>query len=405
MRTLGRRTFAVVLGRSVLFRRDRVGSAFGARYLRPMGFLAALVMASQAGAEDVVFFGPFGFEAGNDPRSVAVADLDGDDVPDLVTANFLSDDVSVLLANVLANEEEWEEEDDFQAAVSFEAGNGPRSVAVAYLDDNDFPDLVTANFYSDDVSVLLGDGLGSFQAADFPAPAAGNGPFSIAVADFDGDSFSDLVTANELSDDVSVLLGNGDGSFQVAASFAVGNGPRSVAVADLNGDNVPDLVTANFLGDDVSVLLGNEEDGEEEDDFQAPVSFEVGHRPVFVAVADLDDDGVPDLVTANSYSDDVSVLLGNGDGSLRPSPARRLFRHRLRHPRPHQPRHRPPNPRPRQPRHPRPHQPRHRPPHPRPGQPPPSPARRAMAPSSSPWPTSTMTASSTSLSPISSATT
>jgi hypothetical protein len=127
------------------------------------------------------------------------------------------------------------------------------------------------------------------------------------VTDLDGDTVPDLVVANSSSDDVSVLLGNGDGSFQAAVSFAAGNGPRSVAVADLDGDTVRDLVTANSRGSgsggDVSVLLGNG-DGS----FQAAVFFAAGASPRSIAAADLDGDTVLDLVTANQSSDDVSVL-------------------------------------------------------------------------------------------------
>jgi hypothetical protein len=85
--------------------------------------------------------------------------------------------------------------------------------------------------------------------------AVGDAPRSVAVADLDGDTVPDLVTANAVSHDVSVLLGNGDGTFQAAVAFAAGNRPWSVAVADLDGDTVPDLVTANAVSDDVSVLL------------------------------------------------------------------------------------------------------------------------------------------------------
>ncbi|MCH8149419.1 MAG: VCBS repeat-containing protein, partial [Planctomycetes bacterium] len=84
------------------------------------------------------------------------------------------------------------------------------------------------------IGVLLGNGDGSFQAA--VSFAAGESPRSVAVADLDGDSVLDLVTANFSSDDVSVLLGNGDGSFQAAVSFAAGNGPDSFAVAEFDGD-------------------------------------------------------------------------------------------------------------------------------------------------------------------------
>jgi hypothetical protein len=103
---------------------------------------------------------------------------------------------------------------------------------------------------------------------------------------------------------VSVLLGNGDGSFRAAVSFAAGYAPASVAVADLDGDRVPDLVTANFRSADVSVLLGNG-DGS----FQAAIAFDAGIDPGSVAVADLDGDSFPDLITANSDGDDVTVLI------------------------------------------------------------------------------------------------
>ncbi len=147
----------------------------------------------------------------------------------------------------------------------------------------------------------------------FPGPkfAAGDQPVSVAVADLDGDSVPDLVTANQGSHDVSVLLGNGDGTFQTAAAFAAGNSPRSVAVADLDGDTVLDLVTANAFSDDVSVLLGNG-DGS----FQAAVAYAAGDGPASVAVADLDGDSVPDLVTANGNSHDVTVFLPEPDVRL-----------------------------------------------------------------------------------------
>jgi len=87
--------------------------------------------------------------------------------------------------------------------------------------------------------------------------AAGSAPFSVAVADVNGDGKPDLVVANQFSDSVSVLLGKGDGTFQNAQNFAAGSRPLSVAVADVNGDGKPDLVVANSGSDSVSVLLGN----------------------------------------------------------------------------------------------------------------------------------------------------
>jgi len=184
-------------------------------------------------------------------------------------------------------------------------------VAVADLDGDSVPDLVLANTLSDDVSVLLGNGDGSFQpAASF---AAGNLPRWVAVADLDGDSAPDLVTANILSNNVNVLLGNGDGSFQPAASFPAGTIPFAVAVADLDGDSLPDIVTANLDSEDVSVLPGNG-DGT----FQAPADFWAGRDPQGIAVADLDGDAAPDVVTANGSSNNVTVLINLCDPPARP---------------------------------------------------------------------------------------
>jgi len=232
------------------------------------------------------------------PRSFAIADLDGDSDPDIVAAG--GNVVSVLLGNG---------DGSFQAAVPFATGDRPASVAVADFDGDSIPDLVTANNYSNDVSVLLGNGDGSFRAA--VSFAAGTNPSSVAVADFDGDGVSDLAISNYTSNDVSVLLGNGDGSFQAPVSNAVGFAPNSVAAGDLNGDSIPDIVTADSATSayspsrgSVSVLLGNG-DGS----FQAAVAFESGRHPVGVAVADLDGDRVSDIAVAGLGTGDVTVLI------------------------------------------------------------------------------------------------
>ena len=254
---------------------------------------------------DGTFGNPVAFATGSGPRSVAVADLDGDTIPDLVTANQNSDDVSVLLGNG---------DGSFLAAVSFAAGDDPRSVAVADLDGDTVPDLVTANFESHDVSVLLGNGDGSFQPAVsyLTTNLVVNFPLSVAIADLDGDTVPDLVILNENGETVSSLLGNGDGSFREGFKIRrVGLDPRSFAVADLDGDSVPDAVTVNIDGGDVSVLLG---DGAGR--FQFAFSFAAGISPQSIAIADFDGDTVPDLVTTDLSATVVHVLLGNGDGTF-----------------------------------------------------------------------------------------
>lgn len=127
---------------------------------------------------------------------------------------------------------------------------------------------------------------------------------SIAIADLNVDGISDIVTANFSNNDISVLLGRGDTTFQAQQRFVVGSSPQSMAVADLNADRIPDIITANLFSNDISVLIGNG-DGT----FKAQQRFSVGSFPTSVAMADLNLDGIPDLATANSGSNDVSLLL------------------------------------------------------------------------------------------------
>src|SRR5207302_8358220 len=115
-------------------------------------------------------------------------------------------------------------------------------------------DLAVENFGSNDVSVLLGNGDGTFQSA--VSYAAGWGPGGLAVGDFNGDGRLDLVVANHGTDHVSVFLGRGDGTFRPAEHYAAGWTPAGLAVADLNGDGKPDVIAVNHDGRSVSVFLG-----------------------------------------------------------------------------------------------------------------------------------------------------
>jgi hypothetical protein len=245
------------------------------------------------------------------PYAEAIADFNGDGIPDLAVANlgtgFNGGSVSVLLGNG---------DGTFQPAQNVAFGFVADSVAVGDFNGDGIPDLAVAlDNFNPSVEVLLGNGDGTFQAA---VPYnAGNHALSVAVGDFTGSGILDLVVANYLDNNVSVLFGNGDGTFQAPRNFNVGTHPRSVTVGHFTGNDIMDIAVANGDSNNVSVLLGNG-DGS----FQPARNYAVGRDPYSVAVADLTGTGIADLVVADAgdiqgNGSGVSVLLGNGDGTFR----------------------------------------------------------------------------------------
>jgi len=268
------------------------------------------------------------FPVGEGPVSVTSADFDGDGKKDVAVANFgnypgilweeIPGGISVLLGD---GQGALQPKRDFEVATN----RHPQSVTSAHFNDDgeagnhddDLADLVVPNPASDDVSVFLSNGDGSFQGAK--SVPAGDTPRHATSGDFDGDGNADLAVANETSDDVSVLLGRGDGTFQDARGFSAGDAPSSVIHADFSGDGKADLAVLRRSSDDVSVLLGRG-DGTFQDAKSVPVEDET----TSVSSADLNGDNKADLATAHrpsfgstaSPTEGVSVFLSNGDGSF-----------------------------------------------------------------------------------------
>jgi hypothetical protein len=248
---------------------------------------------------------------------VAVGDLNGDGKPDLAVVGA-GGGVRVLLGKGNGT---------FQLPIHYAAGSYSASVAMGDFNGDGNPDLVAATSgiksHSPGVSVLLNNGDGGFQAAINYTAGAVNccsdpGPVSVAVGDFNGDGKPDLAVANvgegHTNGTISVLLGNGDGTFQRAVTYNTGNVPLSVTVSDFNGDGKPDLaVLADpYYGDshNLCILLGKG-DGT----FEPAVKYE-GPPNGPVCVADFNGDGKPDLVASDDFNSAVSVLFGKGDGSF-----------------------------------------------------------------------------------------
>lgn len=176
-------------------------------------------------------------------------------------------------------------------------------------------DLAVANWVDNTVSILIGNGNGTFQPhIDLPV---GLNPRSLTAGDFNGDGKIDLAVANQGDNTISIL-GNGNGTFRPQAPYATGASPTSVATGDFNRDGKLDLAVATSGSFSVSILQGNG-DGT----FQAPVDHPVfsPYNSVSVVASDLDGDGILDLAVAGTRSgvgpeDNVSILLGNGDGTF-----------------------------------------------------------------------------------------
>jgi hypothetical protein len=237
-------------------------------------------------------------------RRVATADFNKDGNLDLAFASSGANSVSIALGDGTGQ---------FGTATYFNTSPpsalGTRSVAVGDFNKDGNSDLVTANYTTNDVSLLLGNGDGTFGAATYFG--VGSGPDTVNVADFNGDGNSDLATANQSSANVSILLGNGNGTFGAATNLSVGSGPGFVAVGDFNKDGKSDLAVTNFGPNTVSILLQNANGT-----FGAATNFTVGNDPYYIAIEDFNGDNNLDLATSNASSDNVSILLGTGTGNF-----------------------------------------------------------------------------------------
>jgi hypothetical protein len=253
------------------------------------------------------------YRVGQEPQVVVTADFNNDGILDLATADFSSNDISILLGNGNGT---------FQQAQYFATEYGASALAVGDFNHDGNLDIAVTEYGFNTPGVLqifLGEGNGSFQLG--ATYQIGSQPYGITAADFNKDGNIDLATANNGVNEVSVLFGNGDGTFQPPITYAAPE-PERVLGVDLNGDGYPDLAILAYCGNDpqncpngaVQVMLNNGNGT-----FGNSNYYPVGVGPDGIAAADFRHDGKIDLAVANNNFEapsTVSVLLGNGNGTF-----------------------------------------------------------------------------------------
>ncbi|MGA2019107.1 MAG: FG-GAP-like repeat-containing protein [Candidatus Sulfotelmatobacter sp.] len=239
---------------------------------------------------------------------VAVADFNNDHKPDLVFITYGA--IGVMLGNG---------DGTFQPPIRFSPAQSPTAVGIGDFNRDGKLDLAVGQPTGfKQVGIYFGNGDGTFTAG--PSYEAGEDPASIAVGDFRGNGILDLAVACEESVGVFVLLGRGDGTFQKAVSYPIPGGAAWVQAADLNGDGKLDMAVANFnlhdapLTTQVTVYLGNG-DGT----FQTATNYPSGGENTYIAVGDFNNDNQLDLVVPDYLHDDALVLLNTGVASFSPT--------------------------------------------------------------------------------------
>ena len=237
------------------------------------------------------FLPPQGYTTvGDFPQSLALADFDGDGIVDLVVG-------------------------DVESAFTFFKGDGDGTFQPPATYSMEAGIMCVGDFNADGIldvaapgAVYLGNGDGTFQSPIFFNP--GTGARSIATGDFNGDGHLDLVVANSSSNNsnkiASIILGNGDGTFQPPVAYTVGRGPYSVAVADFNGDGALDVAVA--IANRATTVMYGRGDGT----FPLIRQFATGVGPVFVVVGDFNRDHATDIAVVDYFGDQVPILLNAG---------------------------------------------------------------------------------------------
>lgn len=284
--------------------------------------LAALCSPLPPPARAFPIYSRIDFE-GLEPRAVATADLNLNGTRDfMISATFVQSldgggrTVSQAYLGNGAGNFTFQSSGPFPTCIHFDLALGSFNSTTDAIPDVVYINTGSAFVGYKAVTILLGDGDGTFTFTGFLYQTNCDRPEAITAGFFDADAFLDVATCGLMSNNIGVLLGNGDGTFDPVINRGVGSGPQDITSADVNGDSKADLIVTLSLADSVAVLLGNG-DGT----FAAPLTFPTGDMPFAVTTGLYSPfDSSIDLAITNALSNNVTVLLGQGNGNFTPAP-------------------------------------------------------------------------------------
>ena len=256
---------------------------------------------------DGTFGEPTNFISASGPQDLVIADFDGDTNLDVAVTNRLAGNVALFLGNGAGS---------LGTPTFFKTPSTPFAVATDDLNGDTFADLVVTLPGIHAVAVLLGNGAGGF-AAPVATKVGGKEPRDVVIGDFNADTKPDVATSNYASANVSFLQGNGAGGFAAPTLFGVGLRPTALAVGDMNNDGSLDLGVSHLVSRFVSVLFGNGAVAPATQFLpQLRVALPAFHAPNSIAIADFNGDGIADIGLGNSISTTFTILLGTGLGKF-----------------------------------------------------------------------------------------
>lgn len=255
------------------------------------------------------------FTTGLYPNGIATADFDGDGKPDLATSNnFLTAgaaSISILRNISTSHQINFSPKQDLTiSGLAF-------CIAAGDLDGDGKPDIVAGSINAQSIYVYKNSS--TTGNISFSAPMtypSGTNPYCVAIADIDGDGKPDLISANYLAGNFSVFrntTANSVLSFAAKVDFTTGLGPRCIAIADLNNDGKADLAIVDELSNSLQIFPNTSSAGQIA--FAAPTTYTTGSNPYGIAIGDLDQDGKPDLAVVNNQSGTLSIFRNTTSGS------------------------------------------------------------------------------------------